>query len=90
MLAKRCLYQCVSNMSKNVTCIDKELDFIKYIKSAKRVNSYLLSKKDVHLTQEDAISGTVIKELISMRDGFMKSGWSNTDIIEIIDTLYIS
>ena len=43
MLAKRCLYQCVSNMSKNVTCIDKELDFIKYIKFAERVNTYLIS-----------------------------------------------
>ena len=45
MLAKRCLYQCVSNMGKNVTCIDKELDFLKHIKFAERVNSFLLSKK---------------------------------------------
>ena len=28
MLAKRCLYQCTSNMGKNFTCIDKELVFL--------------------------------------------------------------
>ena len=44
----------------------------------------------VHLTQEDAISGTVIRELMLMRDGFMESLLSNTDINEILDTLCTS
>ena len=52
--------------------------------------SFLVMYNHVHLTQEDVISGAVIRELILLRDGFMESMLSNTDIIEILETLCTS